>query len=52
MNGRVPFFTVGANYVFELKCDKLEYNSERITVGIPEIMKKYHIILFLIQVQY
>jgi hypothetical protein len=40
VNNRIPFFTLGANHVFELKCDKLEYNSERITVGIPEIDDK------------
>lgn len=34
-----PFFTLGKNYVYELKCEKLEYSSERITTGIPDIDK-------------
>ncbi len=35
----VPFFTLGRTYVYELKCNKLEYSSERIVTGIPEIDK-------------
>lgn len=34
-----PFFTLGKNYVYELKCEKLEYSSERIVTGIPDIDK-------------
>ena len=34
-----PFFTLGKNYVYELKCEKLEYSSERINTGIPDIDK-------------
>lgn len=34
-----PFFTLGKNYVYELKCEKLEYSSERIATGIPDIDK-------------
>jgi hypothetical protein len=37
VNNRAPFFTLGEQYVYEIKCDKIEYNSERINVGIPEI---------------
>lgn len=34
-----PFFTLGKNYVYEIKCEKLEYSSERIITGIPDIDK-------------
>ncbi len=32
-----PFFVLGKNYVFELKCMKLEYSHENIDTGIPNI---------------
>lgn len=34
-----PFFTLGRTYVYELRCNKLEYSSERIQTGIPDIDK-------------
>ena len=33
----IPFYEILKNYVYELKCEKYEYSSERITTGIPEI---------------
>lgn len=32
-----PFFALGKNYIYELKCMKLEYAHERINTGIPDI---------------
>jgi len=37
VNTTTPFFTLGKNYVFLIKCELFEFSSERIDTGIPEI---------------
>ena len=37
VNTTSPFFQLGKNYVFEIKCELFEFSSERIDTGIPEI---------------
>ncbi len=37
VNTTNPFFQLGKNYVFEIKCELFEFSSERIDTGIPEI---------------
>lgn len=32
-----PFYQLSERYVYELKCEKIEYSSERLDTGIPEI---------------
>lgn len=33
----VPFYEILKNYVFELKCEKYEFSSERFETGIPDL---------------
>lgn len=37
VNTTNPFYTLGKNHVFELKCELFEFSSEDIATGIPEI---------------
>lgn len=32
-----PFYQLSDRYVYELKCEKIEYSSERLNTGIPEV---------------
>lgn len=36
---QAPFYQISERYVYELKCEKIEYSSERLDTGIPEIDK-------------
>lgn len=32
-----PFYQLSERYVYELKCEKIEYSSERLNTGIPQV---------------
>ena len=40
VNVTSPFYQLGKNFVYELKCDLFEFSSEQIDTGIPDIDEK------------